>query len=138
GGVEFAQTFDKLSLFRRPLQTGQKNLVWDGGSAVVSGVSNTHWEIVALSAEGNKLAPTVWHGEPFMDRLIWYNAKFAGVVGRDTWYISDIEDYTSYDDVYQVVRTNTGESDYITRIMSYFRGSVLIFKNQSIHMATVQ
>ena len=49
--------------------------------------------------------------------------------------MSDIEDYTSYDPVFQVFRTNPGEADFITRIMSYFKGAVVIFKNQSIHLA---
>jgi hypothetical protein len=51
--------------------------------------------------------------------------------------MSDVEDYSSYDDVFQSFRTNPGESDYITRILAYFRESALIFKNQSIHQATL-
>jgi hypothetical protein len=52
--------------------------------------------------------------------------------------VSDIEDYTSYDDVYQTIRTNTAESDFITRIFGYFRGSVIVFKSESIHQVFFQ
>jgi hypothetical protein len=129
GTVMFAQTFDKVNLFRRGIQVGQKNLVWDG-------TSTGKWEIIALSPLGSALIDTVWNGEPFMDRIIYYNDNHGAVPWRDQWIVSDIEDYTSYTSPYQLIRTNTGESDYITRIMSYFRGSAVVFKNHSIHQAT--
>jgi hypothetical protein len=130
GIVTFAQSFDKVNLFRRPVQAAQKNLVWDG-------VSGHNWEIIALSAFGKELIPTVWNGEPFMDRIVYYSDNYGAVPWRDQWLVSDIEDYTSYDSVYQSIRTNTGESDYITRIMGYFRGSVIVFKSHSIHQVSV-
>lgn len=140
GTVELVQAFEKVILLRKPYQgSPNQNLVWDGVSTQTTpGVADSEWEVAALSATGSTLIPGVWNAEPFMDRIIYYNANFLGVSGRDTWYLSDIEDYTSYDSVYQAFRTNPGESDYITRIMSYFRGSVVIFKNQSIHLAELQ
>ncbi len=134
-GVQFVQSFDKVNLLRRPLQgSPAENLVWDG-SGPVSGVSTTEWLVTALSADGNNAVPGMFNGEPFMDRIIYYKANQPAVDGRDQWLMTDVEDYTSYDPVFQAFRTNSGESDFITRIMSYFRGSVVIFKNQSIHMA---
>ena len=88
-----------------------------------------------LSSTGRTLIPGKFNGEPFMDRVIFYNANTPTVTNRDEWLMSDIEDYTSYDTVFQVFRTNPGEADFITRIMSYFKGAVVIFKNQSIHLA---
>jgi hypothetical protein len=127
GAVEFVQSFNKIQMLRNPVQAGQKMIVWDG--------SNAHfWEEVALSATGKTIIPNTWTGEPFMDRIIFYYANSPAVTQRDAWLMSDIEDYSSYDDVYQSFRTNPGEADIITRILSYFRGSVIVFKNQSIHM----
>ena len=131
GGIEFCQAFDKLLLIRRPLSADNPNtLVWDG--------DNTHkWQQLALSATGLKVAPNSWNAEPFQDRVLYYTALFPSSPTRDTWYMSDIEDYTSYDPVFQVFRTNSGESDYITRIMQYYESSVLIFKSNTIHQSTL-
>jgi hypothetical protein len=126
-GVQFVQAFDKLLLLRRPL-VGAENLVWDGGTT-------TKWEKVVLSGTGLTVVPGMYNGEPFMDRIIFYKANAPGTGVRDEWIISDIEDYSSYDPVFQNPRTNAAEADFITRIMSYYRGSVVIFKNQSIHLA---
>lgn len=126
--VEFVQSFEKVQLLR--LLSGAENLVW-------SGVEGDDWEITTLSATGTTLIPQKINGEPFMDRVIYYNALWPTVPGRDEWLVSDVLDYTSYNDVYQLFRTNSAESDYITRILSYFRGSVVIFKNQSIHLRTI-
>jgi hypothetical protein len=137
-GVTFVQAFDKLILLRRPLQgSPAENLVWDG-SGPTGGVSTSEWEKVVLSADGLKVVPGMFNGEPFMDRVIFYKANVPGTDGRDQWLMTDVEDYTSYDDVFQAERTNPGEADFITRIMSYYRGSIVIFKNQSIHMAELQ
>jgi hypothetical protein len=132
-GVQFVQAFDKLLLLRRPLQgaigpPNTYNLSWDGGAA-------THWEIVALSPTGRTLVPGMYNGEPFQDRIIFYTANTPGVNLRDSWLMSDAEDYTSYDQVFQAFRTNSAEADFITRIMAYYRNSVVIFKNQSIHLS---
>src|SRR4029077_2232996 len=128
-GVQFCQAFDKLLLLRRPLQGGE-NLVWDGGAT-------TDWEKTVVTA-GGTLIPGSFHGEPFMDRVVFYNANAPAVATRDEWILSDVEDYSPYDAVYQVFRTNPAEADYITRIMAYYRGSVVVFKNQSIHMVELQ
>ena len=126
-GVQFVQAFDKLILLRRPL-VGAENLVWDGGTS-------TEWETMTLSSAGRTLIPGMFNGEPFMDRIIYYKANAPGVGTRDQWLISDYGDYTSYDAVYQAFRTNSAEADFITKVMPYYRDSVIIFKNQSIHMS---
>lgn len=128
-GVEFVQAFDKLLLLRRPLQGGPaENLMWDGTSA-------SKWVVTTLSATGRTLVPGMFNGEPFMDRVIFYKANAPGIGARDQWLITDEGDYTSYDAVYQAFTTNAAEADFITRIMAYYRNSVIIFKNQSIHMS---
>ncbi len=137
-GVQFVQAFNKVLLLRRPLQgSPTENLVWDG-TAPVNGVSPTEWVLTTLSPDGLKLVPGTFNGEPFMDRIIFYKANQPSTTTRDEWLMSDVEDYTSYDSVFQRFRTNPGEADFITRIMSYYRGAVVIFKNQSIHLAELQ
>lgn len=128
--VYFVQSFDKVQLLRRPVQSGGKHLVWDGDP-------DGEFTEITLSSEGLKLISAWWNGEPFQDRVIYYDNDYPAPLHRDDWVMSDIEDYTSYDDVFQVGRTNPGESDYITRIMSYYHNSFIVFKNQSIHQVTL-
>jgi hypothetical protein len=132
-GVQFVQAFDKLLLLRRPIVVSGANpqgeiLVWDGNNG-------SRWLPLALSANGRTIVPGAFNGEPFQDRIIYYKGNQPAIIGRDQWQMSDVADYTSYNDVFQAFRTNPGEADFITRILSYFHGSVVIFKNQSIHMA---
>ncbi len=138
GSVEIVQAFEKVLLLRKPLVgSPPQNLVWDGDSTQTTpGTADSEWEITTVTA-GGTLVPGVFNGEPFMDRIVFYFANAPTPLRRDVWYMSDIEDYSTYDNVFQSFRTNSGEADYITRIKSYFRGSVVIFKNQSIHMATI-
>lgn len=126
--VEFVQSFDKVQMLRRGV-IGAEPLVWDGTNAGV-------WEVTTLTGAGT-LIPLRTNGEPFMDRVIYYNALWPVVPGRDEWLISDIGDYSSYNSTYQTFRTNSAESDFITRILSYYKSSVIIFKNQSIHLRTI-
>jgi hypothetical protein len=126
-GVQFVQAFDKLLMLRRP-GTGGENLVWDGGTT-------TAWLKVVLSSTGRTIIPAMFNGEPFQDRIIFYKANAPAVGTRDEWLMSDAEDYSSYDQVFQAFRTNTAEGDFITRVMTYYRNSVVIFKNQSIHLS---
>jgi hypothetical protein len=139
GGVDFVQSFDKVTLLKRPIGVGQVNLVWDGtGDTNGDGIADTTFDITVLSGTGIALVPPHTSGEPFQDRIIFYDANTpTNIARRDTWLMSDILDYTSYDPVFQVIRTNPGESDYITRIMGYFHSSVIVFKNRSIHQVTL-
>jgi hypothetical protein len=125
-GVQFVQAFDKLLLLRRPL-VGTENLVWDGSTS-------GQWDVMTPPS-GLTGVPGMFNGEPFMDRVIYYKANAPGVGTRDEWLLSDVEEPSSYDNVFQAERTNAAEADFITRILSYYHGSVIIFKHQSIHMA---
>ena len=134
GSVEFVQAFDKVLLLRSPALNNE-NIVWNGKNVIAG---DDEWQKTTLSSTGLTLIPAKFNGEPFMDRVIFYNANKPSVTNRDEWLASDIEDYTSYDPALSVKRTNPGEADFITRIMSYFKSSLVIFKNQSIHLAEVQ
>jgi len=128
--VEFVQSFDKVQLLRRPIPAGSNHLVWDGDPG-------GEFTVVTLSPTGLNLILPQWNGESFQDRVIYYDANFPAVDGRDGWFLSDILDYTSYNTVYGVGRTNPGESDYITRIKAYYQNSFIVFKNQSIHQVSI-
>lgn len=134
-GVNFVQSFENLQLLRFPIVGAAKNLVWNGDYDQTNDANK--WNEVVLSTNGATLVPPMWNGEPFQDRVIYYDQNFSAVIGRDIWLLSDDNDYTSYDDVFQVGRVNSGESDFITRIFAYYHGSFVVFKTQSIHMVTM-
>lgn len=132
GLVQFCQSFDSVLMFRVPSVTGQ-NLVWNGNSPTTDA---NRWQKVVLSTNGLSLVPAAWLGEPWGDRVITYEPLWPSAPTRDTWIVSDLYDYSSYDPVYQVIRTNSADSDLITRIKQYMKGAVIVYKNNSIHMAT--
>ena len=133
GQVEFVQCYDSVQLLRIPVQ-GAQNLIWNG---VYDQTSDTNkWQITTLPSNGLTLIPAMWHGEPFGDRVAFYQAYFPAAPNRDSWIMSDLYLSTSYDPVYQAIRTNAAESDTIVRIMQYFKGSLIVFKNNSIHMGS--
>jgi hypothetical protein len=126
--VRFCQAFDKVLLFRRPLPGGHQTLVWDGNT------SNPFTPVtLSASGSGTDLIPPTTDGEPFQSRVLIYNSVWPSLPWRDQMIESDILDYTRYDPVYSVFRINAGESDYITRIWPYYRGSVVVFKRNTIH-----
>lgn len=132
GIVEFVQTFDSVHMFRIPIQSGQ-NLVWNGNSPTSDA---NRWQHTVLSPDGRTLIPGMYAGEPWGDRSVFFKPLASNAPDRDTWLVSDLYDYSSYDPVYQKIRTNAAQSDIITSIKQYFRGSVVIYKHQSIHMGT--
>jgi hypothetical protein len=127
GAVEFVQSFDKVLLLRRPFQSGQTDLYWDGD------ITHT-WQTVTLSAEGLNLIPWTWHGEPFQDRVLLYSAYLGTRDARDSLFMTDVNDYSSYDKAIATFRINSGEADLITRVMGYFKGAAIIFMYKSVHM----
>lgn len=133
GIVEFVQTFDKVHLLRIPNQGSPgENLVWNGGTTATDA---DRWNVTTLSTNGFTLVPAKWHGEPWGDRCIFYTALWPGAPERDTWIVTDLYDYSSYDPVYQTIRTNAAQSDTITRIKAYMKGSAIIYKNKTVHLA---
>jgi hypothetical protein len=66
--------------------------------------------------------------------VIYYAALYPSLPWRDQLLISDVLNYTSFDNVLGIFRINAGESNMITRVMGYFRSSLVIFMKQSIHM----
>ena len=131
GLVEFVQSFDSVMLFRIPVQ-GSQNLVWNG---MTPDSDANRWQKTVLSTDGLVLVPPEYVGEPWGDRLIVYKPLSGNPPDRDTWLVTDLYDYTSYDDAYQTIRTNASDADIITAIKPWLRGTAVIYKNKSIHMA---
>lgn len=132
GLVEFVQSFDQVMMFRIPIQ-GSQNLVWNG---MTPDSDANRWQYTVLSTDGLVLVPPEYVGTPWGDRIIVYKPLSGNPPDRDTWLVTDLYDFTSYDDAYQTIRTNAADSDIITSIKPWLRGSAVIYKNRSIHMAT--
>jgi hypothetical protein len=130
-GVEFVQAFEKVLLLRRPFVTGQHTLVWDG---VIGGTPASTFDPVTLSDEGLNLIPDTWNGEAFQDRVLLYTALYNAPNIRDTLYMTDVNDVTSFDKALGTFRINSGESDTITRVLGYYKGAAIILMVNSIHM----
>ena len=128
--VEFTQSFDKVHMFRIQVD---ENLVWNGGTTATDA---DRWQVTTLSADGRTLVPPAFQGEPWGDRLITYKGNFPNAPDRSQWVVSDLYDYSSYDEVYQLIQTNSAASDKISSIKAYQRGAAVIYKTNSIHMAT--
>jgi hypothetical protein len=124
-GVEFVQAFEKVLLLRRPSGAFAR-LVWDGVNA------NT-FNVVTTPGPAT-LIPATWNGEPFQNRVVLYNANFSGLPWRDQIVMTDVLDYTQYDNVLSVFRVNAGESDWITRVWPYYRGALVILKRRTLHL----
>ena len=121
--VEFVQAFDKVLMLRR-FTLGQPTLVWDGD------VTHT-FDPITLSTDGSKLVPTTWFGEPFENRVLYYFA-YGLLDFRTKFIMSDILDYTSYDEVFSVFRVSAAQSDQITRLLAYQKGAIIAFMRHSI------
>lgn len=126
GLVNFVQAFDKVLMMRLPFSAGPV-LVWDGNNAHT-------FDAIALSANGLKLIPQTIAGVPFQNRVLLYSPYNTTLPFRDQIVMSDVLDYTSYDDVYGVFRINAGQSNIITSVFPYFKGSVVVFMYSSTHM----
>lgn len=125
--VHFVQAFDKVFLLRYPF-AGLSPLVWDG---------NPTSKFTNFTPGGAGTAiPSTITGVPFQNRILLYNPYYPVVPWRDQFIMTDILDYTQYDNVLSVFRVDAGESDEITSIMPYFKGGAVVFKQNSIHMVT--
>lgn len=109
-----------------------------------TGTTPTTWSNGSLLTfsppPGSKTVPPTWTGEPFENRLLFYNAsdpfaaEFVGVPGRDQFIMSDVLDSTTYDPVFGAFDIGVAQSDIIVRIWPYFHQGVIIFMRRSIWM----
>jgi len=136
--VKFVQAFDHVLLLRRPAG-GRPPLVWDGtyppaGTAKFVAVTTTQTIPDVVIPNG------CWNGEPFQERVLYYNDQFPFTIGtginpdRDTILMSETDDYSAYDPAIGVFKINGGESNVLTSVMGYYRGGVLCFFRRGIHL----
>jgi hypothetical protein len=114
------QAFDKVLI----LQNGRTPMIWDGINP--SGFVNMT-KLDPADTSTNMIPNSVAFAIAFQNRVIYINFK------DDVVYVSDINDPTSYDNVYGMIRINGGQGDTIMTMHPYTNESVLIFMNHSIH-----
>lgn len=125
--VEFTQAFEKVLLHQKPTAGGvTDNLIWDG-------IAGNTFDVVTPSGAGT-VTPDSWSSEPFQNRVLFYRRRYPTVPWRDQFAMSDVLDPTQHDDILGVFRINAAESDWITRIWGYYRGSIVVFKERSLHL----
>ena len=145
--VRFVQAFDHVYALRRPSGT-HTALIWDGaipGQFVPVKLQAGAPGTSVVIPGGTSGTPVVrsnlvsWNGEPFAERILFYNdfdfVKRDGTVpDRDTLIMTDTDRWDSYDRANGAFRINSGESNVLTRVLGYYRGSVLVFFRRSIHI----
>lgn len=115
---EFVQAFDKVILFRG---IDRIPLEWDG-------ISAAGFAKIAMSTPHDPtkhLIPNAITGEVFKNRLLV-------PVDRDQVDVSDVLDYTQFDEFLENFRINQGSADALVRIFPYANSSVIMFKERSI------
>jgi len=134
--VNFCQAFDKVLMFRwaNVAVPPYRPLVWDGDPA-----GKFVPILVAPTGTGGTLIPRTWMGIPFENRVLLFNpasgGNFPALPGSDTFYMTDVLDYTQYDNVNGVFRVNSGESARITALVPYHQsGALIVFMKRSVHM----
>jgi hypothetical protein len=128
--VEFVQSFDKVLLLRRGwpwVIPTVPMLVWDGNVA-------NKFMPMTLIPPGAHLVPIATHALPFENRILYYDAYYPTLPQRDQLLISDVLNFSSFDDPLGVFRINAGESNVITNVSGYYRGAVVVFTKRSIHL----
>jgi hypothetical protein len=138
GSVEFVQAFDKVELLRKP-GIALSALIWDG-------TAGHTFDVVTLPAGAikiippNNLSPGIpgytacnTHGEPFQDRVLYYNAQDPALPWSYQFIASDVIQPTAYDPPNRTFNVNAGEAGWITRIWPYFDSSAVVFKKRTIH-----
>jgi hypothetical protein len=117
--LELVQTFDSMVLLRG---FDLPPLAWDGNS-------DSFATIPEADPNGSYTAsiPPSSTGAVMSNRLLL-------VTGRDTIAVSDILDFTRYDDALNAFRINSGEDDEIAAIFPFRRTNLLVFKSESIHL----
>jgi len=139
--VEFCQAFDKILMFRFPAGpsgTVAPTLVWNGTSypnPALADPNQQGFRPIRLSDEGLRIVPPYnGFGVPFQNRVLYYDSYVPSVPARNRIIMSDVLDYTSYDNILGVFRINAGESDSITSVFPYLAGSVVVFMRESVHL----
>lgn len=133
GRIRFLQTFDRVLMLR-----GEENetLVWNPQQDFTAGYGE--WQTVTQSdtrntdadnsyGDGTVAVPNSAHGCVCGNRVLL-------IRGRDEVVISDILDYTRYNEATQRFRINRGSDDHLQRLFPVNKQTVIAFKDQSIRL----
>jgi hypothetical protein len=113
--VEFVQAFDVLFLF---MGADYQELVWHGDW-------NVFWQNLPAPTPPRVTIPPADTGEYYANRLLV-------PYGKDRIAVSDILDYTEYDEQLDDFQVNTGQADELIRIFPWLNSMVIVFKSHSI------
>lgn len=99
----------------------------------------THGSTLVGSPPASTFVPATIIGEPFENRVLFYNPREANInfnPGRDAFIMSDILDSSTYDPILSKFNIGTAQSDIIIRVWPYFHQGVIVFMKRSIWMQT--
>jgi hypothetical protein len=132
--VELVQAFDRVLMFRGELEE-QTPLVWSPRQSFEAGL-DAFAEVEQTAARGSDDDNDYGDGTqtiPNAADATLHNNRLYIPVGRDEIVVSDILDYTRYNEATQRFRINAGSSDRIVRILPWNQTTLVIFKDQSVH-----
>jgi hypothetical protein len=124
GRVVMVQAFDRVIMFRG---AGKVPLVWNPAQDFETGLRAFETIEQTDSGDGTEAIP------PSDEACLLGNRLYVAL-GRDQVAISDVLDYTRYDSTLAVFRINAGSDDAIVRLFAFNETTLLVFKDQSIHV----
>ncbi len=122
GTIEFVQAFDRVLLFR-----GSDKIpwVWDG---TVTGA----FQVVNQETPGDGTVPIPYGSDRDGLRPVLLNSRLIIPHDRTQLAVSEILDYTQYDEAFADFNVTTGNDDTLTGLYPFTGSTVLCFKDQSI------
>ena len=133
GPVRFVQAFDRVLMLRG---ADHEPLVWNPRAEFTRGYEA--WEFISVS-DGRVDDPDNDYGDgtrqiPNVDDGLAFNNRVYLIAERDEIVVSDVLDYTRYNETFQRWRINSGTDDRIVRIMPWNNTTLVVFKDQSIYL----
>lgn len=122
--VRMVQCFDRVLMFRG---TEATPLEWEPRQDFDAGLG----EFEAITEDGSGTG-TFTETIPNGISAVEFNGRLFVVYSRDQIAVSDVYDYTHYDQVLNAFRINEGSDDSITRLLPFGEQRMLVFFNQSV------
>jgi len=133
--VEMFQQFDRVFMFRGE-DENDIPLVWEPGLDFTNGLGSFE-SIEQTEQRGTDPDNTYGNGTkliPNASDAIAFNNRMYIPTGKDNVTVSDILDFTRYNEATQVFRINSGSDDRLIRIFAYNQTTLILFKDQSIYL----
>jgi len=131
--VRFVQCFEKVLMLRG---SGAATLEWKPANDFNEGLGS--WESITMtdsrnSDDDNSYGDGTTQIPDSAGGCLMGNRLFL-IVGRDEIVVSDILDYTRYNEATQRFKINQGSDDYIVRLVPWNETTMIVFMNQSVHL----